>query len=398
MGVVDFVEDVLTDLHLITPSTVDPFPSAYALTFDTSNASFNACQTSATAAAAVKDLCGAVVDLTGNPANPVYAGHNDNDMLYCGSMVKMFTMYVAFELKARVQKQAKNMIAGGLSTATAGWENKVYAELRKAWKPKLDAAFPGLPSGMPDFKTIFQLSNTGDATFPTQKTAADIDNIGEFGTPAGLYGDWMKLMLRWSNNTAAGQCIFPLSYSYLNGVLGSAGFFDSATKKGLWVSGDYRKHDWVKGPGNKGGQALAPRFATAQGRTKSNFTGTAFQVARLLTLMAQGKLIDATSSADMISSLTQGILDPSTGKSGTVSFIGDALAAASRPVSEIRGKIGFGNDSFAHDCGIIRVDRGADPARTLRFIEVVLGAAPTNSAGFDQLAVAYYDCVTAQHP
>jgi hypothetical protein len=211
----------------------------------------------------------------------------------------------------------------------------------------------------------------------------------------------MKLMMRWSNNHAAGQCIFPLSYSYLNGVLGSAGFFDSATKKGLWVSGDYRGNDWVKGPGNKGGQALAPRFATAQGRTKSNFTGTAFQVARLLTLMARGELgksLDPTLSDQMIATMTQGITDPTTHKSGTVSFIGDALRTASRTVSEIRGKIGFGNDSFAHDCGIIRVDRGADPAKALRFIEVILGDPPTNSAGFDQLAVAYYDCVTAQHP
>jgi hypothetical protein len=69
--------------------------------------------------------------------------------------------------------------------------------------------------------------------------------------------------------------------------------------------------------------------------------------------------------------------------------------AASRTVTEIRGKIGLGDDSFAHDCGIIRVDRGSGP---LRFIEVVLGAPPTNSAGFDQLAVAYYDAITAQHP
>ncbi|HEX4286319.1 MAG TPA: serine hydrolase, partial [Terracidiphilus sp.] len=319
-------------------------------------------------------------------------------MLYVGSMAKLFAMYVAFELKARVEKQAKNMIAGGLSSATAGWENKVYDELKKSWKPKLDAAFSSLPSGMPDFKTIFQLSATGDASFPTQKTAAELDTLGEFGTPAGAYGDWMKLMMRWSNNQAAGKCILPLSYSYINGVLRSAGFFDSATKNGLWLSGDYRGNDWVLGAGNKGGQPLAPRFATAQKRTKSNFTGTALQVARLLTLMAQGNLVDSTASADMISTMTQGILEPTSGKSGTVSFIKQALIAATRSVTEVRGKIGLGDDSFAHDCGIVRVERGADPSKTVKFVEVVLGAPPTNGAGFDQLVVAYYDCILAQHP
>jgi len=400
MGVLEVIEAIFGDLNLLSHTPVDPFPSAYSLTFDTSNASLNTCQTTASTPAAVKDLCGVEVDLTGNPANPLYAGHNDNDMLYVGSMAKVFGMYVAFELKSRVEKQAKNMIANGLSTSTPGWESKVYDELKKAWKPKLDAKFPSLPSGMPDFAQILKLSTTGDASFPVQKTAADIDRIGENGTPEGAYGDWMKSMMRWSNNEAAGKCIFPLSYSYINGVLDSAGFFDASAKKGLWVSGDFRGNDWVKGPGNKGGQPLASRFASVQGRTKSNFTGTAFQVARLLTLMAQGKLVDATASNDMINTMSQGILDSSTGKKGTNNFIADALAAASpaRPVSQINGKIGLGDDSFAHDCGIIRLDRGSDPSRTMRFVEVILGAAPTNGAGFDQLTVSYYDCITALHP
>ena len=400
MGISEVVDAIFEDLGILSKSPVDPFPSAYSLTFNTSNASFNTCESTATSGASVKDLCGATVDLTGAPANPAYAGNNDNDMLYVGSMAKLFAMYVAFELKDRVQTQAQKMILQGLSTSTTGWENTVYAALKKAWKPKLDALFPGLPSGMPDFAKILTLSNTGAASFPVLKTAADIDRIGENGTPEGAYGDWMKSMMRWSNNAAAGQCIFPLSYSYINGVLGAAGFFDSTAKKGLWVSGDYRGNDWVKGPGNKGGQALASRFATAQGRTKSNFTGTAFQVARLLTLMAQGNLVNATASGDMIKNMTAGIFDSTTGKSGVTSFIRDALNGATPPraFTSLNSKIGLGDDNFAHDCAFIQVDRGADPSKTLRFVEVVLGAAPANSAGFDQLAVAEYDCIVAQHP
>jgi hypothetical protein len=395
MALAEFVEFLFEALHLVTPGTVEPFPTAYALTLDTTNASLNLCQNSVAAAGpTVTDLCGAVADLTGAPASPPYSGHNDSDMLYVGSLAKVYAMYVAFELKARVQKQAKQMIVAGLSTTTAGWENKVYDELKKSWQPKLNAAFPSLPSGMPQFATIFVLSATGDATFTEQSpplTDADIDAIGEFGQPRGKYRDWMRSMMRWSNNLSASNCIRPLSYPYINGVLGAAGFFDAASKKGLWLSGDYEGHDWVTGPGNRGGQSLAPRFATAQARTKSNFTGTALQVARLVTLLGQSNLVDATACTDMLVVMT--------GSQGIGSYIRSGLAGAPRSISALNSKIGFGDDSFSHDCALISVDRGTDTSRKLRFVEVILGSPPAmGRAGLKQLAVAYYDCITAQHP
>ena len=396
MSVTDFVEDILEKLSLLSPTPVDPFPSAYSLSLDTTNASFNACENTAATDPATKDLCGSVVDLTGNPASPLYAGNNDNDMVYVGSLVKLYAMYVAFELQSRVEKQAKKMIAQGLSTSTAGWENKVYNQLKKAWQPKLNAAFPGLPSGMPQFATIFTLSSTGDANFTEQSpplSDAELDAIGETGTPKGKYRDWMRLMLRWSNNTAASRCILPLSYPYLNGVLAAAGFFDSTAHKGLWISGDDLGNDWIPGPGNKAGQPLTARFATAQGRTKSNFTGTSLQVARLLTLLAQGKLVDSASCTDMISIMQ--------GAQGIGSYIQSALLNASpaRPISAIASKIGFGDDKFSHDGALIGVDRAADPANPLQFVEVVLGSPPSKGrTDLRQLAVAYYDCITAQHP
>ena len=41
MSVTDFVEDILERLSLLSPTPVDPFPSAYSLSLDTTNASFN---------------------------------------------------------------------------------------------------------------------------------------------------------------------------------------------------------------------------------------------------------------------------------------------------------------------------------------------------------------------
>ena len=375
--------------------------------FDTTNPAFNSCANSATQDPVVKDLCGAVADLTGSPPSPPYAGHNDTEMLYVASLAKIFAVYVAFELRKRVQMQAKSMIKEGLSTAKAGWEKRVFSELKKGWQPKLDAAFPGLPSGLfPKLADIFVLSTAGDATFVEASPAvtdADLDAIKvrnpktgvvnvdpENGTPIGKYRDWMRLMLRWSNDEAASKCILPLSYPYINGVLGSAGFFDKSAKNGLWLSGDYEGNDWIPGPGNRAGQPLTPRWAVIQktkagNRTKSNMMGTAFQIARFMTALDQGKLVDTASSAE--------IINLATGAHGIGSYIQGALAGA-RDGIVLASKIGYGDDSVSHDCAIV-----AGSAPVIRYVSVILGSPPVNGrADFEQLAVAYNDCVAARHP
>jgi hypothetical protein len=146
------------------------------------------------------------------------------------------------------------MIKLGLSTATAGWEHKVFSALEKAWKPKLKNLFRKFPEGMPNFSEIFILSVNGTAKFAENDppfTNADLDFrpphptpghapiSPEFKSPPGKFRDWMRLMLRWSNNEAASKCIRALSYPYINGMLGAAGFFNKTSKVGLWLSGDY---------------------------------------------------------------------------------------------------------------------------------------------------------------
>jgi hypothetical protein len=378
------------------PATViDPFPAPYPLALNLVNASFNSCVDAAPTNPDVAHLCGALADLTGKPPSPLYRGHNHNDMLYVGSLAKIYLMYAAYELMHRVEMQAKKLIKGGLSTNTFGWQNKIFAELKKAWGPKLDAAFPPpLPSGFPRLGDIFQITPNGDVHFSERipaLTDAELDAIGEFGAPKGKFRDWMRLTLRWSNNSAASKCILALSYPYINGVLGSGGFFDKTTRNGLWISGDYLGHDWR--PGGRAGQPLTPRWAKLQKRQVTNFAGTACQVARLLTLIAQGKLIDRYSSTDMISVMQ--------GANGIDSYVQSAFTGAlpPRPFSSISSKIGFGNDRFSHDCAIVRADHGDDPGRALCFVTVILGSPPDRGrADLTKLAVAYYDCVRSRHP
>jgi hypothetical protein len=379
------------------PAVIEPFPvSPYPLTLDTANPQLTGCGGAFEHDPDVSSLCGAVADVTGRPrpALPPFFGMNQTDMLYVASLAKIYAMYAAYELRQRVEAHTKAMIADGLSTSTAGWESKVFVALEKAWKPKLNAAFPRLPQGFPKLANIFILSSTGDVNFAERDpplTDAELDAIGEFGTPQGKFRDWMRLMLRWSNNEAASRCILPLSYPYINGALAAAGFFDSSAKKGLWLSGDYLGHDWL--PNNRAGQPLSPRWAALQGRATSNFTGTSFQVGRFMTLLAKEELIDAYSSTDMISILN--------GASGIGSYIkrGLELATPPRSFGVVKSKIGFGDDGFSHDCAIVTVDRGGDPMKKLTYVSVVLGSPPDKGrTDLRKLAVGYHDCIVARHP
>lgn len=392
---------------------VDPFPRhPYVLSLEMTNQPFSACAGTVEDNPVTRPMCGAVADVTGNPDLPAFYAHNPVDMLYVASLAKIYPVYAAFELRKRVEEQAREMIRLGLPTAVPGWEGQVFAALEKAWKPRLRGAFPGLPERMPKLAEIFVLSAAGTASFAENDpplTDADLDFrppnpkpgkppvSPEFKKPPGKFCDWMRLMLRWSNNEAASNCIRALGYPYINGVLGAAGFFDKNSRTGLWLSGDYLGNDWLKD--NRAGQPLSPRWAHWQGRDVTNFAGTAFQVARLLTLLAQGRLVDKDSSAAMLGLMT--------GVTGIGSYIRGALAGAAPPraFSAIASKIGCGDEvpapacGFSHDCAIVRVDRGADPAQAIHYVVVALGSHPDQArADLRAMVVRFHDCVVARHP
>ena len=148
-------------------------------------------------------------------------------MIFPASLQKISAMYAAFELRSRVRAQTAAAIAGGLSTTTVGWQNIIIGDLQNAWGPTLNAAFPNLPQGFPDIGSIFSFSDPNNIITAEDPTITDstLDGIGEFGQPQGQFKDWMRLMLRQSNNNAASACILALSYPYINGALTGAGFF-----------------------------------------------------------------------------------------------------------------------------------------------------------------------------
>ena len=399
--------DAGTGAHETASDVVPPFPEAggYLAALATNDEQLKNCAGTAANDPGVNKLCGTVADVSGDPPAPAMCGLNSDDMLYVGSLAKLYALYVAFELRLRVEAQAKNMIAHGLSVSTAGWEQNVFTALRIAWQPQLTQKFPGFPPGFPQLEKIFTLSANGDVSFREHRPAltdADIDTIGESRSPDKLprdgsslfFRDWMRLMLRWSNNAAASRCILALSYPYINGALMDAGFFDPYLHAGLWLSGDYESHDWL--PANRAGQPLTPRWATAQRRPKSNFTATSYQLARFMTLLARGRLIDSQYSEEMRS-----LLNAADGGIGSYVHEGLAGAAPPRLSTTIRSKIGMGDDGFSHDAAIVYVTN-PDPSLTLTYVSVALGSPPPSvpahrRADLHKLVVKFHDCVIARH-
>jgi hypothetical protein len=381
---------------------VDPFPSSpFSLAF-VDNPVLNDSVSKVGSDRDLHPLCTAVVDLTGDPS---YAGFNDDDLLYVASVQKLSAMYSAFELRSRVRQQVAAATAGGLSTATAGWERSVIRDLTAAWQPKLNKAFPAsLPQGFPVLDQIFTFTSSGEVAFKSSgESDASLDRREQtapagpgHGSIAGLeFLECMKQMLRWSNNDAASRCIRPLSYPYINGLLGAAGFFEpkpsgSSSPRGLWLSGDYQSRDWL--PADKAAIALTPRWFWSDGKTVhrvTNFAGTARQLARLLTLLAQDTLVSDPSNPQVCGEM-RGLLS---GATGIGSYIGAALDADGRPSTALYSKIGWGDDTRRHDCAIVERTVGTGDPLPFRYVVVGLGG-PNDLVALSKLFVELDKVVT----
>jgi Hemopexin len=367
------------------PRMVDPFPGLIPLPRDKANTGFIHCVSTALNRTDLAGLCVAVMDLSVSASDHVpYAGQHDTDMVYVGSMGKLFAAYTAFELRKRVEKYARMRILDGFSTAKRGWQAQIFAELTKAWQPQLNAAFPHLPQNQhPQFDAIVKLGPDGKAAFLQRDPPVTDDELGKVGEnhdpPRNwLFLDCMKSALGWSNNESAGRFITPLSFPYINGVLGKAGFFETKTNSGLWVSGNFAGGDWL--PDDRAGKPLAPRWQKP-GHKVSNFTGTALQVARFLALLAKGILAGQPEDSELI-----GIMG--------VPFLENTLRDAHPPraFTEIHGKVGIGvwGDGRYHDAAIVTV------RSDVRYVMALLGS-DGHPATLREPGVALHDCVVSRH-
>jgi 8-amino-7-oxononanoate synthase len=386
--------------HVPPPLTVGPFPSAYMITFDLGDGRLKACVDALTrndtphiratdpTLAGAAQLSAAVVDLT-DPKKPVYAGQNDDDTFYVGSLAKIAPLYAAFELRVRVQRAVNEYRAAGHPTTGPHWQLPLVAALERDWGPVVKSAVPqlpprvpALPSSFPALTTIFDfLPNAHPGTevrFKPSPHHVDLTTDCETRSPDGLgFADWLYLMVRCSNNMAADRLIRALGYCYINGALEKGGFFTPAAPTrtalagtGIWVSGSYDGHDWRQGWDP---MALSMR-GTAHYMPTTNFVANARQVAHLLTLAARGDLfggdtLGQAACAELVSLM-------STKQPGLVDFIEATLNPHGTENMSVSGKIGIGKPSprsgraGVHDCAVVtRVTTSG----TLRYVSVGLG-------------------------
>jgi triphosphoribosyl-dephospho-CoA synthetase len=331
-----------------------------------------------------KDMCVAVVDLRPRPGvvDGLYEGYNDDDMLFVASLQKISPLYAAFELRARVRKHVKAAVAAGLTADAAGWK-KMQADLKAAWRPKLNAAFRTLPPGFPDLAQIFTVSPPDDVDFATNNTSlGDLDT--STSSSADKFFESLWRMVRWSDDEAASKCILALSYPYINGLLGAAGFFQPTSllipAHGLWISGNYHNiaKDWMPDhtiDDANAGQFKSPRWqTTTPPRPKTNFGGTARQVAHMFALLAMDRLVndadpdsnaaDPGTNKEIRDVLSGAVLnDHKPGSTDFGSFIEQALFVAGRPHDAVFSKIGIGDDDRLHDGGIVERTPGGVNSR-----------------------------------
>jgi hypothetical protein len=111
----------------------------------------------------------------------------------------------------------------------------------------------------------------------------------------------LKLAIRWSSDCGSSILISTLGMAYINGALSAAGFFNNVTNRGLWLAGSYvgvcpaaqsvlgsRAATWKPVPAAvvRNAHSANSRFEVATSRS----------VALLFSHLAQGRLIDPTTS------------------------------------------------------------------------------------------------------
>ena len=390
---------------------VKPFPARYALAFDTARSTSLKTAVDAdltpfltglhTAHVDAGDtLAGAVIDLTGGVAvTPAYAGANDLDTFYVGSMGKVAAMYAAVELRTRLHK-AFVRARPHLNVAVAGWHLTFLAAVRKVWSRQIAKGFPGfdttMPARLPKFTDMFDFPAGAGAGVNFTKGTITIPQIVALNisrpTANMKFDDMIMSMLLMSNPFAAGNVITGVGYPYLNGVLREAGFYDPATKTGIWVSASYDSRDWKPGTDPVRLSARGTRHYKAT----TNLVGNAREFARMLALADRNELFGGdVASCDDFRRFMKKFGIPGADRSfnreavnETPAGIGGRKAPGTPPlvVDEVFSKLGIGDPAIAngpqgiHDCAIIQRKKGAT---TLRYVVVGVGGYPDGSVNPD---------------
>ncbi|TGV96554.1 serine hydrolase, partial [Mesorhizobium sp. M2E.F.Ca.ET.154.01.1.1] len=97
------------------------------------------------------------------------------------------------------------------------------------------------------------------------------------------------------NNAAAGRCIQRLGFGYITTAASEANFFDADTNLGMWLCGDF-------------GLGYPPQRISCSNDGPTAQGATAYQMAKLFTLLLDAQLVDPASDAAMLNLLQQAVV------------------------------------------------------------------------------------------
>jgi hypothetical protein len=424
---------LVIDPHELAVATVNPFPSPYVLALDGGGPapSVQAALLArvaptdvpglpveagpvgswlpASTAESRKTLAGFVIDLTGAPAVPHAAGFNPDETFYIGSTGKSVALYAALELRSRLRLAVAAAGDAGFDFRPAGWDKRFAAIVRKTWAARVARGFPPeLDTNMPErFPKLDRMFRYTAAAHPSGRAtmAGQIDFLPAFHTQA-------TIMVVQSDAGGASRVIDAVGFPYLNGALREAGFYDPGSRRGLWISGNYRSTDWRPKTEPEPG-VLSPRGAKHYQPT-SNYMGTPRQLARLFALAGtRGLFGDPTASDDMVRYLRK---DNSTDPLVTTSWIKESVkatppgvgarpagGAALAPLTWV-SKLGIGDASKVHgrsghsDAAILERRHPPGPGGVmLRYVAVFLGGFANELGTYERFVQEMDAVVAARH-
>lgn len=362
-----------------------------------------------------KSLRIALVDLTDDRlASPQFAGVKELEHGTVGSSAKMGVMYAAYQLKFDLEVFARDLDIKkreDLFDAARDYWSLAQIEPANAQPQEL---FPDDPKlelhGSLVKKNGQKMSLECQAvekdekgnvvsTTRVQIGAPKLEEIFDVAPDASgaltvaftdAFKKKIKLMTRHSDNNAAHDCITTIGYLYLDSALWQADLYNPRRRGGIWLGGSYPKS--IAGGKSR---SILWQPAPVGDRDRKNPTrqcGTAAGAAALLTLLAQGSLVNKDASAEMRNEMLDVQASDGYGSWMANGLISDRRIS-SRRGDKIFAKIGIADAKF-FDCVLIRrTDPGTN--KVLRYAMVALDA-PGSAAGekmFNLLGVELDECI-----
>jgi hypothetical protein len=213
---------------------------------------------------AVLDKMAFVVVAADDTSHP-WGGQRHDEQQFSASLLKLAATYCAYELR----RYARDFI----DSDSPPTSDDLYAGLDGDAQPAIDLLAPSsITSNLyPDFRTML---NVG---------------VDSAGTPVSVdfapqYRANLRAMTVMSDDQASMQCIHGLGFGYLNAKLADDGFFTG--DHGVWLAGDY--------------QGVWPpvRIDSVNDGPSAQCT-TAYQFARLMTILFDQRLVTEDDSIEM---------------------------------------------------------------------------------------------------